>query len=47
MGDVYGLPVGLLFMASAFAEPDLFAIGYAYEQVSRHRMPPSFRQTML
>lgn len=47
MGEVHGLPVGLLFMATAYAEPDLFAIGYAYEQTSRNRTPPAFKKTML
>jgi amidase len=47
MGDVHGLPVGLLFMASAYAEASLFAIAFAYEQVSRNRRSPSFRETIL
>ena len=35
-----GLPVGLEFMARAFAEPTLFRLAYAYEQGTHHRMPP-------
>ena len=35
-----GLPVGLEFMARAFAEPTLFRLAYAYEQGTHHRRPP-------
>jgi amidase len=35
-----GLPVGLEFMARAFAEPTLFRLAYAYEQGTHHRKPP-------
>ena len=35
-----GLPVGLEFMARAFAEPTLFKLAYAYEQGTHHRKPP-------
>lgn len=46
-GQVHGLPVGLLFTASAFSEESLLGIAYAYEQVSRKRKPPSFRESLL
>ena len=46
MGEVHGLPVGLLFMASAYSESSLLGIAYAYEQISRNRRPPSFRQSI-
>ena len=46
-GEVHGLPVGLLFTASAFSEDSLLGIAYAYEQVSRKRKPPSFRESLL
>jgi amidase len=36
-----GLPVGLEFMARAFAEPTIFKLAYAYEQGTHHRKPPS------
>jgi len=36
-----GLPVGLEFLARPYAEPTLFRFGYAYEQATRHRRPPS------
>ncbi|PYR13428.1 MAG: hypothetical protein DMG00_06875, partial [Acidobacteria bacterium] len=35
-----GLPVGLEFMARAFAEPTLFRLAYAYERGTHHRKPP-------
>jgi amidase len=40
MGQVHGLPVGLSFVASAFSEPTLIGIAYAYEQASHARHPP-------
>ena len=46
-GEVHGLPVGLLFMGSAFSEDNLLEIAYAYEQVSHKRKRPSFRESLL
>ena len=46
-GEVFGLPVGLLFTASAFSERALLELAYAYEQVSRKRKTPSLRQSLL
>jgi amidase len=36
-----GLPIGIEFMARPFAEPLLFELGYAFEQGTHHRKPPS------
>lgn len=47
LGDVLGLPVGLLFMSTAYSEGSLLALAYAYESVSKKRRPPSFRKTLL
>ena len=35
-----GLPVGLQLLGNAWSEPTLIAIAYAYEQGTRHRVPP-------
>ena len=40
MGQVHGLPVGLSFVGTAFSEPTLIGIAYAYEQASHARQPP-------
>jgi amidase len=42
MGDVYGLPVGLSFVAGAYQEPVIIALAYAFEQASKKRMAPKF-----
>lgn len=47
MGDVHGLPVGLLFIGGAYSEAGLLNIGYAYEQVSRNRHAPAFQQRVI
>ena len=36
-----GLPVGLEFVAKPYDESTMFQLGYAFEQVTRHRRPPS------
>jgi len=40
MGHVDGLPVGLLFVGTAWAEPRLIELAYAYEQRTMARRPP-------
>jgi amidase len=47
LGEVHGLPVGLLFITSAFREAELLSIAYSYEQVSKNRRSPTFRTGML
>ena len=42
MGHAGGLPLGLLFMGTAWSEPRLLELGYAYEQLTRARRPPQF-----
>ncbi|MDT8320023.1 MAG: amidase, partial [Xanthomonadales bacterium] len=41
MGFVHGLPAGLSFYASAFAEPALIEAAFGYEQATRHARPPA------
>ncbi|MEZ5292563.1 MAG: amidase [Vicinamibacterales bacterium] len=46
MGDVMGLPVGLTFMGRAYAEAELLALGYAFEQKTHARTAPTFAPTL-
>ena len=41
-GAVYGLPVGLAFIGRAWSESKLVGLAYAFEQVTKHRRPPTF-----
>ena len=45
MGFVFGLPVGISFFASAWSEPTLLKLAFAYEQRTRHRVAPRFLPT--
>jgi amidase len=45
MGSVNDLPIGLSFISTAYDEPNLISIGYAYEQVSGKRFRPAFKAT--
>jgi amidase len=42
MGFVYGMPVGLCFLGTAWSEPTLIKLAYAYEQASLARRPPTY-----
>ena len=44
-GEVYGLPVGISFIGTAWTERRLVALAYAYEQATKHRQPPKFLPT--
>ncbi len=46
MGFVHALPVGLSFFSTAYTEPQLISMAYAYEQSSKKRMPPVFQQNL-
>jgi len=41
-----GLPVGISFIASAWQEPTLIRLAYAFEQATKVRTPPTFRETV-
>lgn len=47
MGFLDGLPVGLSFIASAYEEPKLIGLAYAYEQLSRNRKAPAFTRSVV
>ncbi|HUW07955.1 MAG TPA: amidase [Williamwhitmania sp.] len=44
MGFIDGLPVGVSFIGKAWCEPTLIEIAYAYEQATKHRMKPEFKE---
>jgi amidase len=41
-GDAFGLPVGISFIGTAWSEPKLIALAYAYEHATKHRLTPRF-----
>ncbi|MVN78389.1 amidase [Hymenobacter sp. HMF4947] len=43
MGYVHGLPVGLSFVGAPYKEAEVLALGYAYEQATKHRQAPTFQ----
>jgi len=43
MGESHGLPLGLTFMGPAYAEGELIAFGYAFEQATRARKAPQLK----
>ena len=46
MGDSQGLPLGVVFMGTAWSEPKLLQLGYAFEQKTRARKAPKYLPTL-
>ena len=45
-GYSFGLPVGLTFMGTAYSEPTLIKLAYAFEQVTKARRAPTYLPTL-
>jgi len=45
MGFIEDLPVGISFFGRAWSEPILLEIAYAYEQGTKHRKAPEFKES--
>ncbi len=46
MGYIFELPVGITFMGSAFSEPTLIKLAYAFEQQTKARHTPKYLQNV-
>ncbi len=46
-GFVFGLPVGITFMGTAWSEPILIRLAFAFEQATRHRKMPEFKPKLV
>jgi amidase len=44
-GYISGVPVGISFMGTAWSEPILIKLAYAFEQATKYRKPPQFFPT--
>jgi amidase len=47
MGSWHDLPMGLSFVGTAYAEPELISIAYAYEQASKKRTLPNYKPVLV
>jgi amidase len=45
MGEIKGMPVGLSFIGPAWSEAKLLALGYAFEQRTHARRPPTYAKS--
>jgi amidase len=44
-GYIFGMPIGISFFGSAYSEPKLIRIAYAFEQATNIRQTPKFLPT--
>ena len=47
LGFLHGLPVGISFFGTAYNEPALLAMAYAFEQADKKRQKPNFKVNLL
>ncbi|MCX7176292.1 MAG: amidase [Proteobacteria bacterium] len=45
-GQVSGLPAAISFVGTAWSEPTLIRLAFAYEQATRHRRAPTFAKSL-
>ena len=45
-GQVFGLPCGISFVGTAWSEPTLIRLAYAFEQATKHRRAPTFARSV-
>jgi amidase len=46
MGSWHDLPMGISFFGTAYTEPQLISMAYAYEQASKKRIAPTFKPAL-
>ena len=46
MGEIHDLPIGISFFSKAYDEGGILKIAYAYEQASKKRTAPKFKETV-
>lgn len=47
MGRIHELPLGLSFFSTAYDEPGILKVAYAYEQATKKRIAPKFKNSLM